>query len=221
MADTSALNALRDAGLIVDDILYDDKFHRCGTADKPHSKNGWYKAYSDGYTVIYSNWREGDGCNTWTNKAVDAMTPEERRQLKERQEQARKEREAKDAFLRDKTAEAAQAIYAAAAPCDGHPYLDRKRVKSVHGLKLSTKERTIAEKVFPVGSILVPVFDEKHQVRAIQYINNDASDNKRFPANSDKQGHFFPIGGRAVDKSLVVCEGLATGLSLHECTGLP
>lgn len=43
----SFAECLRSAGLEVEAILADGLLHRCGTTDRPHRKDGAYKAFLD------------------------------------------------------------------------------------------------------------------------------------------------------------------------------
>lgn len=208
--DAEALAAMRNDGLVLDHIEWDGKFHRCGMADKPNSKSGWYKAFPDGRTVIYGDWRESDDRKTWTDKSVETMAPEERRLLKAQQEQAQREREAEQARIHAEAATKAQAIYSRATDCAGHDYLARKGVKPVPSLKVSTDPK--------YDSLIVPVCNGQGALTGAQFISSDGQ--KKFLTGTAKKGCFSPIGKDAT-KSLLLCEGVATGLSLHECIGLP
>lgn len=200
----AALSDMQGFGLLVDSIEPDGKLHRLGTEDKPRSKNGWYRAFPDGRTVLYGDWAGEDG--KWTAKGENTMSASERAEFSRRMEETRKLREAEQTRIHAEAAEKAQAIYAAAVDCTEHPYLTAKGVKPVPGLKLYK------------GALVVPLYGEGGKVVSLQFI--DADGNKRFLTGGRKKGCFFSIGKNA-DKPLAICEGLATGLSVYECTGFP
>ncbi|MDL2279238.1 DUF3987 domain-containing protein [Desulfovibrio sp. OttesenSCG-928-G11] len=207
----AALSAVREAGLLADAIEFDGQLHRVPTSAKPKSKNGAYIAYGDAPASLWwQDWASGES-GTWTVKGQSELTASDKAELTRRMEEARKAREAEQARVHAEAASKAQAIYAAAADCTGHPYLERKGVTICHGLKLHKE------------SVVVPLYDEGGKVASLQFI--DADGNKRFLTGGRKKGCFFSIraaeGGMAADKPLVICEGLATGLSLHQCLELP
>lgn len=208
---SAALAALREAGLLVDSIEFDGTLHRVSTADKPNSKNGAYTAFSDEpASVWWQNWRTDEN-GTWTAKGQGEFTKEEREAFARRMEESRKAREAEQARVHAEAASKAQSIYAAAKVCVEHPYLTAKGVKAVPGLKLSTDPK--------YDNLIVPVRNEQGKLTGLQFIRPGGE--KKYLTGTDKKGCFFPIGGKDTEKPLAICEGLSTGLSLHECLGLP
>ena len=93
------------------------------------------------------------------------------------------------------------------APAD-HPYLRRKQV-GPHGLRCDS-----------AGHLIVPLRDVEGVLHTIESIT--PAGEKRYLAGGAKAGHFCTIGG-PLDGSgaFLICEGWATGASLHEATGLP
>ncbi len=113
------------------------------------------------------------------------------------------------AIAADAAAARAARLWEAAhrAPAD-HPYLRRKQV-GPNGLRCDT-----------FGNLIVPLRDAEGVLRTIETITPEGV--KRYLAGGAKAGHFCAIGGAltAAD-SFLICEGWATGASLHEATGLP
>ena len=207
----AVLSALHEAGLSVDSIEFDGQMHRVPTKDKPNSKNGAYVAYGDApASVWWQDWATGES-GTWTAKGQSNLTASEKAELSRRMEETRKEREAEQARIHAEAAAKAKTIYAEAVDCTEHPYLTAKGVKAVPGLKVSTAPK--------YDSLIVPVYAESGGLTGLQFI--EPSGNKRYLPGTSKKGCCFPIGGGDKEKPLVICEGLATGLSLHECLGLP
>ncbi len=203
----AALDALRSGGLMVTQIEFDGQLHRVPTQDKPNSKNGAYIAYGDAPASVWWQNLATDETGTWTAKGQGKLSPEARQALALRMEEARKARDEEQARIHAEAAAKSKAIYSAAADCTEHPYLTTKGVKAVPGLKCHK------------GAVVVPLRDENNGIVSLQFI--DAGGNKRFLSGGRKKGCFFPIGGKDVEKPLVICEGLATGLSLHECLDSP
>ncbi|RZU46823.1 putative DNA primase/helicase [Fluviicoccus keumensis] len=121
-----------------------------------------------------------------------------------------------------KAADKAQALWQAAPPCADHPYLTLKGVQG-YGVKCFQGELTIGGQNCR-GCLLVPIQDGAGKLHSLQFLADDGQ--KRFLPGGAKQGHFFLIpGGESQplgDMSrLLMCEGYATGASLHEATGRP
>ena len=207
----AATAALRDAGLLVDQIEFDGTLHRCGTVDKPNSKNGWYVPFLDNFACItHGDWSTGHK-GVWTSKSRSSMTKAEKEAFARRMKEAREARKTEQERVHAEAASKAQAIYTTATDCAEHPYLAAKGVKPVPGLKVSTSPK--------YDSLIVPVRNRQGELVGLQFIRPDGA--KKFLAGTAKKGAFFPIGGKNEKQPLVLCEGLATGLSLHECTNLP
>ena len=85
---------------------------------------------------------------------------------------------------------------------DSHPYLVEKQVKS-HGLYLKGND------------LLIPIRSATDVIQSYQLIKPDGA--KWFLPNGRVKGCFHLIG--APDKTIVICEGYATGASLYEATG--
>ena len=93
------------------------------------------------------------------------------------------------------------------APAD-HPYLRRKQV-GPNGLRGDS-----------FGNLIVPLRDVEGVLHTIETIAPMGE--KRYLAGGAKAGHFCTIGGPvAAAGRFLICEGWATGASLHEATGLP
>ena len=150
-------------------------------------------------------------------------------------EQRRKQRAERDALaaaqeLADQEAAAlkAQALWAAAAPCESHAYLERKGVKS-HGLRYGRFE---IEKIDPntgevtvigLQALLMPIMDRSRKIWTLQAFSAKPDGRKSLLKNGRKSGNFFVIGSKplAVDGRpvFILVEGYATGASVHEATG--
>lgn len=111
--------------------------------------------------------------------------------------------------LAAKARQEAQRILAEAKPAPAdHPYLIAKGVQP-HGILIDTSER-----------LLIGLRDIDGTIHTLQRI--DAQGNKRFLTGGTKADHFAVIGDWTPDTPhLLVCEGWATGASIHEATGDP
>ncbi|MDR0816087.1 MAG: DUF927 domain-containing protein [Desulfovibrio sp.] len=211
--EAEALAALRDAGLVLESIIWDAGIKRCGTEKKPQGKDGSYTAHSDApASVGWWNFPAGTQ-DTWTAQTSKQMTAKERKALRLRivaNQAAFAEEKAKKHAA---AAKEAQGIYSRASDCTEHAYLATKGVKPCPGLKIGK------------NSLIVPLYNEAGALTSLQLISMEAdgSNEKKFLHGGKIGGCFFPIGDKDEhsERSLIICEGLATGLSLHQCTGDP
>lgn len=150
-------------------------------------------------------------------------------------EQRRKARAERDALAaqhelaaQEAAALKAQALWDAAAPCDSHPYLERKDVKS-HGLRYGKFEiesidaATGEVTVFAMSALLMPIMDRSRKIWTLQAFSAKPEGRKSLLKSGRKSGNFFVIGSKPqmVDDRpvFVLAEGYATGASVHEATG--
>jgi len=100
----------------------------------------------------------------------------------------------------------AAAIFQAATPVKSHQYLSSKNVLS-HGLRLYK------------NMLVVPMVNMNRVITGLQLIKEDGG--KIFLKGQDNKGNFHFIGQRLAGRPIVLCEGYATGATIHELTGLP
>ncbi|MDZ4326587.1 MAG: toprim domain-containing protein [Pseudomonas sp.] len=178
----------------------DGTIHRFRVSDdKPGTLNGWYVLYLDGIASgAFGSWKTG-GASTWCSREpVDAREAE---QVRQRIEQARRQREAEQQRRQLKAANLAQRWWRDARRTDpGHPYLITKGVRS-HSLRQRNDE------------LLVPLYSSGVLVN-LQRIATDGS--KRFLFGGRIKGAYSPLGRITPGKPLCICEGWATGATLHE-----
>ena len=100
----------------------------------------------------------------------------------------------------------AKNIWDAAEACLEHSYIKNKKVKSF-GLKVYH------------GDLIIPIYDLEGNLSSLQKIRSDGS--KKFLFQGKIAACFFIIGDLKNSPSAYVCEGYATGASIHEATGKP
>ena len=193
---------LNDKGLVPSEILADGKLRRCPTTGKPHKQNGAYIAHLDSpATLWWCNWESGEQ-GTFTEAEERPLSPAEREVLQRRQNAIRRQREAECAQRREAAAQQARSILNTASPCSPeHVYLRRKGIPALGNVR---QDRN--------GMLLIPVRDHSGNVQSLQYIAQDGT--KRFLVGGKVQGGHFIIPGKP-EKPLVLCEGYATGASIH------
>ncbi|WP_407122157.1 toprim domain-containing protein [Bradyrhizobium sp. STM 3561] len=227
-------DAMAAQGIVVaEEIIADGRLHRYHVeGDKKGQRNAWAILHIDGKRpagAFGCNRRYGtDQKFTWSAKGAKPLTQAERRALRERIERQKTEREAAERARHAVAAERARQLWDAASDCETHPYLERKQIQS-HGLRVGKWEKIDEEtgdvRLISKQALLIPIRDTKKQIHSLQAIFPKklmGDRDKDYLTGGNKAGHFYSIGkpvefeGRIV---IIICEGYATGASLHEATG--
>ena len=188
--------AMTAAGLEAPGVIHDDgALYRFG-----QGKSAYYVLHGDGVPAgLFGCWRAGLQ-STWCGKADNAMTPAERDAHRRRVKAAQAQRDADEAVRQRDEADKAGIRWNEASPLAAHPYLLRKGI-AAHGIRQDGE------------TLLIPLRDTAGKLHSLQTITSDGE--KRFKGRM--KGCYHAIGkpsGR-----IVVCEGYATGASIHEATG--
>ena len=196
-------SAIAATGLTApDSINADGAIHRFATGTKRGDDSGWYSLHADGIPAgAFGCWREGLQ-STWCAKSDNAMSPAELGTHRQRIKAMQAQREADLQASQQQASEAVAALWNQADAVAAHPYLSRKGIQP-HGVK------AFADK------LLIPVRDTAGKLHSLQTITPDGD--KRFHPGGRVKGCYHAIGkpsGR-----IIVCEGEATGASIHEATG--
>jgi putative DNA primase/helicase len=216
------LAQLRDGGLDPDLPLLLGKRVRCRDAhDKGKSRTGFYRIYehqSEGRTFYaggFGSWREGEKGSFHKLKPVGGrMSAEDRKVIQARIESAKREEEAKRAARVAKAARRAAGMWKALPTKGRCGYLDRKQI-GAFGLRFGRKPDTA----------LVPLVNIRDEVVGLQVLfgvpDADGLSKRYWPAGLDPVGAFHLIGPHPEPgEAVLICEGYATGASLHMATGL-
>lgn len=198
--------AMRDHGIEPEaTIIADGQRHRFRVAgDKPGSENGWYVLHLDGVPAgAFGCWKR-DISETWCAADKASLSDTEKRELSARIKDQKREQEAERQRMRAECKARAEALWNGAtgdAAAD-HPYLVAKGVRP-YGLRQSDNK------------LLVPVRDADGTLVSLQLIGPNGS--KTFLPGTPKAGNYCYIAG--TPERVLICEGFATGASLHEATG--
>jgi putative DNA primase/helicase len=198
--------SMRSAGIETkEEILADGILHRFYVVgDRSGTKNGWYVLHGDGTPAGRFGSYKTDIDQTWSAKDFKEYSPEEKAQFAATMKAAQQQREEMQEKLHAECREWCKDIIPKAKPADpDHPYLRSKGIKS-YGVK-ALKDM-----------LMIPLRDSAGELQGAQFIGPDGT--KKFKTGTDKKGRYFSIG-QPKDKTLIICEGYATGASLHECTG--
>lgn len=198
---------------------------RCRVDGAGKEKRGWYWLHElnspRGDLLIVGSYGVNRGNDHGTQKIElgkqtqlsDDQRKALRKQLAEATKRAEREREAE---IQRAATHAARAWERLAREGDA-AYLQHKGVGG-HGLRYTRN-----------GSAVVPLTDHAGKIYGLQFLRTaaQAEQAKRpakefWPTGLGKRGHFHLIGQPPTgDEVILVCEGYATGATLHEATGLP
>lgn len=178
-------------------------------------RDGAYCLYADGRPAGWAqNYQTGE-----YNKLVATgycLTPEEKERQK--MEQARKlaEREEAQKKQHDYMAGVAQKSWEKFEPAaPDNPYLQQKGIDLLPGVKEHNNNG--------FRTLCVPLYNTANELRGVQYITPD--NRKSFMPGMEKKGNFHLIGNedkKDLSKTeIILCEGYATGASLHMATQKP
>lgn len=202
---TSALDEFRQAilaaGLQAPDALVDDgAIHRFSPGGRRGDASAWYALHTDGVPAgAFGCWRAGLHA-TWCAKSDKAMTPAERDAHRQRLRAMMAQRDAQEAARHREEADKAARRWQAALSPGAHPYLAFKGVRA-YGIRQDGQ------------TLLIPLRDPAGALRSLQTIAPGGD--KRFKGRM--KGCYHAMGKPA--GRIVVCEGYATGASIHAATG--
>lgn len=207
--ETQLANQMAKFGLNPPSIVLDGHLHRFSTNGKADDDAGWYVGFADNIpSAAYGNWRTGEG-GKWHANIGRNLTLMEMRQFSKRQRQMQEIREKENAEKKEAAAETCASVWQSLPPATAeHWYLQAKKVQP-HGARVKGE------------TLVLPILSTDGSVQSLQYIyQKDGKTEKRYHKDGAKNEGFFTIG--TLDGGpFFVCEGFATGASIHEATGVP
>ncbi len=227
-----AFGQLVGAGLLIDGglVLGTARPVRCRVDGLGRERKGWYRLFEmpldSGDSLVVGSYGVWQGAS---NNAQKLDLPKlQRSRMSAEQSQAlaariKADRAAAEAELKQQHERAAARAGSAWMKCprEGgvNAYLQRKGLPPgrLYGARLS-----------PSGNLVIPMGDERGKVWGLQVIYSDPAvkarkgrDKDYWPVGLAKQGHWAMIGAASRGGVLLLCEGFATGASLHEATQYP
>ena len=207
-----------------DTINGDGGTHRFSTGNKTGNRNGWYFLYEGANPWGQAgDWATGggDALCTWSEKTTGRMTQAELDTMRAQQRAVKAQHDQERTEGHDAAAVTAKAIWDACTPVNAdHGYLMTKQVVAGTARVIqATSARRLSNRLSPelAGPLLViPMNNAAGQLRSLQFITETGT--KRPLTGGEKQGCYFAIG-KPTKGVIVICEGWATGASIHEATG--
>lgn len=193
--------------------IFDDEISLDGTIKRFSSrqngkKSEWYIGHEiepNKYIVVFASWRQSEQKYYFRSYQEGAVSNEKLKmemiedKIIEEQNKIEKEQQKK---IRD--------FFPKAQPCLEHPYLTKKKINP----HICKQKGT---------TLIIPMQDINGELSSLQYIFSDGngSFSKRFKGGISTKGLFAIIGDFQNQKKYIVCEGFATGASIHENTAKP
>lgn len=206
-------------------IIANGELHRYSCDEKKNKLDEWFVGFHGfsrrGYSylnVVYGSWSTGEKYYFHSWKKDGSLSKQELRELTIKWEEERKQAEEKVAEDEERKAKKAVGDYQTASivPNGAKAYFDRKQVSPLSSIRYGSWG---FEKL-PDGTwdrhevFMFPLYNIDGVIRAIQRIRADGT--KRILGQ--KKGNFFQIGEIEPNSRILISEGIATGLSVHEQT---
>ncbi len=196
--------AMRDAGLdCAGPLVADGRLHRFkATGDK--ARNSWFILFpGTPIAGAFGCWKRGF-TEKWCERK-SRLSPAEQADVSRRWREAERERKRTEKERHTQAQKTAAWILSHAGPATAeHPYLVAKGVQP-HGELRQWR-----------GELVLPLRDASGALHSLQFIGADGQ--KLFLKGGRVAGCCFTICDKS-DGPMVVCEGYATGASIHEATG--
>lgn len=179
-------------------IIQDGTIHRYGK-----NKVDWYVYFPDGDNAggSFGAWNSDEDNINWSYLGAN-MSDSQRLQHESRMRQIHKQVQEERQRVHAQAREEVAKVWAEAKEAEAHPYLTRKGV-GAHGIRLHK------------GELLIPYRDKDGLLHSLQRIT--AAGVKLNWAGGAVAGYYHTIPGSG--KFAYLCEGFATGATIHEATG--
>jgi putative DNA primase/helicase len=191
-------------------ITQDGELHRFKAAGDDE-EDGWYVLFPDSPIAgAFGHWRL-QITEKWSERSQEDCTPEERALLQENWKRSKLLRERTEAERHKDAKKTATELLAQAETPSDHPYLKKKGVRALGGVRI----RAAGWPNLTGACLVLPLQDSDCELHSLQFI--DTTGDKRFLGGGRISACFFALSDKQ-DGPLVICEGFATGASIHEAT---
>lgn len=196
--------------------LSDGEFSRFPDADRSAGSPGWCLPFYDGGKLIaasYGTWRDTGENHLWKFSGYGAITEDQKQEFERKFEAKKSELKKLTEAKNLAAAEQSLKLYGTAKELPKHPYSVRK------GIALTPFVRSLK------GTLMIPLVrtadvtstaaNIRKNIATAQFIKGNGD--KQLLPGGKKQGAFHIIDGD--DTVVLVAEGYATAVTLHEATG--
>lgn len=197
--------AAEAVGILWRAVPPDGRWHHVPAEGKGKgNRSGRIRLFADGEGGQVCCWAGDQKTLTFWARSETKLDPGEREARRKRLEKLRRQAAQELAELRADCRQKSAKLWERGRDVEaGHPYVIAKAIKPYGARQLR-------------NSIMVPVRGADGTLRGLQFIGADSS--KVFKSGTEIIGGYCRIGSPK-EKTLLVCEGWATGCSLHEATG--
>lgn len=209
----SLRSAMADAGMPYSgELVPDGKLHRFDCTDEK-GQASWYVAHVHDHFAAgqFGCWRRNLS-QKWNSTNGNELTAEDRQLLRQKAIEADNARKTEEERLLSAAKVSIAKRLSAALPVTDHPYLARKKVNVYGEIRVDSD-----------NLLLLPLRDASGSLTSMQFIAPDKrfgnqTRDKSFIFGGKLSGSFYTISDKP-DGPLVICEGYATGASIHAATG--
>ena len=203
--------ALSKNGLGSPKVIIDGKLHRF-KANNDKQKNSWYIGFNNGdfQAGSFGCWKRSIN-KTFCSIEKELFTPKQKQEYAKKMnlisneiQKLKREASLKKSETQKTTKETANNRFnnGKSEGVNNHPYLMKKQIWG-YSLRLDGDK------------LLIPMFNIQGELCSLQTINHEGG--KRFMKGGQVNGLFNLIG--SPEKNLILCEGYATGSTIHQATG--
>lgn len=192
------------------DIIPSDRFKRISSQSDKGAKKSisyWLRIEHDFAYGYAHDFKTGISRSFKSYNQDQSLTRADITRIKTMLKARQAEQDAAIATRQAKIANRAVSVMAMSQRHGDSPYATKKAINPI-----SSK--------FHGSCLIIPIFDPKNW-ELVSWQRIYPSGRKRFPFGGKKQGCCHIIGQIDPTKPMIICEGYATGCTLHEATGLP
>jgi putative DNA primase/helicase len=206
---------MRDHGLEYGGpIIADGKLHRFRAGNgqtRDKARNSWYVLHGGPPAAgAFGCWRR-DFKERWCERN-GKLSQSELQIARRNWQQADQVREKSERDRQRRSRQIAERILQRSTRVTTHAYLGAKHVQPFGELRETSR-----------GELVLPLRDINGELHSLQFVapdnRFDGERNKTFLRGGRISGCFFTLADTAADCPLVICEGYATGASIHAATG--
>ncbi len=194
-------NSMINAGLTPPNQIIDDgQIHRFSSNGKAQDAAGWYVLHTGRIPAgCFGDWRTSS-VSSWCAKDKAQMEPRERVEHMNFVAQARVQRQQLRKQQQSYAMCKAQSIWDSSNRASiNHPYLLKKQIPP-----FDARQRG--------DDLILLIINFDNELQSLQFIRPDGT--KRLLLNGAKRGRFILVNGCLDNKSILICEGFATGATL-------
>jgi putative DNA primase/helicase len=205
------ISELNSMGFFPDSIVPDKKIRRFKRQPQDKHHDAWYVAFEN-YThsgekyLLYvgGDWREpGLEVKVTSKKNLSKI---DKKMVEIQIEETKQELENERLKLQEKCIQECDHIWSTSSDFSDTEYTKKKKIKGNFNVKIKD------------GALIVPVKTIDEKLVGLQKIYKDGK--KYFHPGTAKKGAFHVIGDN-INGEVYICEGFATGASVHMATGKP